>query len=140
MNLLPIRADDRERDDEQERKHRRHGEGNWTDEDFRDAGGPVRAFPTTRAAMPEHDPRAEVARWLDLYRPDRGGFVERVLELREVTRALRASVDVRRDDVAVGLAEGAESVGGEIFGRVALGAHRSSSRRSRSVLIAKRTR
>src|SRR5437879_12206190 len=90
--------------------------------------------------MPQDDPPPQICRWLYVYRANRGGLIERVFELREVGRARVAGFDVRGDDRALFLVERAERVGREIFGGMMLLAHRSSSRLSRSLFMASRTR
>src|SRR5207247_11330781 len=61
-------------------------------------------------------------------------------KLREVVGARGACLDVRSDHLALLVLERAERVGREVFGRVSFLGHRSSSRLSRSLFIASRTR
>jgi hypothetical protein len=51
--------------------------------------------------MTQDDARARIARRIDVYRTDRRGLVQRLLELGEVARACRARLDVRGDQVAL---------------------------------------
>src|SRR5438445_4703521 len=102
--------------------------------------GPAGSADDAGAPMAQDDARAQIAWWLFLDTADRRGFVERVLERRELARALVALRDVGRDRLALALLERAERVGRKIFGRMAIERHRSSASRSRSLFIPSRTR
>src|SRR5207237_8041650 len=67
-------------------------------------------------------------------------FLERVLERRDLTLALIALRDVRRDRLPLAFFERSDRVGRKILGRMAVHRHRSSASRSRSLFIPSRTR
>src|SRR5919204_2792814 len=138
--LQTRRADDGERDEQQNDERGGNEQRDWTRDERAELFDPVRGADGARATMAQNDPRPQVARRLDVDRADRSRLVERCLECREIARALLAGREVRRDRLALALVERAEHVRGEVFGRMTIKSHCSSTNRSRSLFIPRRTR
>src|SRR5947209_8193655 len=75
-------------------------------------------------------------------RAHRGRLVQRLFELGQLARALVAGLEMRLHEGSLGLLERTERVRGQVFERVtsAVDAHLSSTKRSRSFVIPRRTR
>src|SRR5439155_10959397 len=133
VGLLTRRADDREGDQDEHSEHCGNDEWNGPQEKRAEALGPTDPADDARAAMSQHDPRAQIARRIHgrfaaprgpyPCRANRRGFVERVLERRELTRALIALRDVRRDRLPLAFFERSERVGRKVLGRMAIHRH-----------------
>src|SRR5438477_142812 len=97
-------------------------------------------LPGRRARKLQQDVRIAAAR--NHQRATRGRLVQRLFELGQLARALIAGLEMRLHRSPLGLLERTERVGGQVFERVtsAVDAHLSSTKRSRSFVIPRRTR
>src|SRR5438093_682453 len=140
VGLLPSGTDNHERHDQEDGEGKWQRGRKWAAQESDDAIVPARRARDAGVAMTQHDPGTQASRRLDLHGSDRGGLVERLFELREVALAFAARLEMRRNRLAfIGL-ERAEHISRQVFGHVTFLAHRSSSRLSRSLFIARRTR
>src|SRR5439155_24527854 len=95
-----------------------------------------------RATVPEDDARTQVARRVRADRADGRRLIQGIFELSQIVCALVARLEMGGEREPLGLVERAKRECGQIFGRMTLfgDAHRSSTRRSRSFVMPRRTR
>src|SRR6266566_1671667 len=87
VGLLTRRAHDGERHDEQHPEGERNERGDGSPEKLDKAVAPASLAGNRRVAVTQHDPRAQIARRLDLDRADGRRLVDGIFKLREVVGA-----------------------------------------------------